>query len=188
MIRLDARRAVVALLALLLAPAALAAGVRTSSISTPDTPEARFGAWIESLQEFAARNPELTPEQAGLVFDAQRAAEPRLFADRPGAEEAEELAASLGGLRSALSCGAYADLVAGFGELRPWLEQSEVLAAAASTCNCGSDSDCASGYTCDSITCTSQAGTTHWGLCRKTSVSAEPVDPVEPSEPVEPAR
>lgn len=181
MIRLDSRTAVVALLALLLAPAAYAE-VRTSAVSTPDTPEARLGAWIQSLQDFAVRNPELTPEQAGLIFDAQRAAEPRLFTDRPGEAEVKVLADNLRALKASLPCGAYSDLHAEFGELQSWLQESGVATAAPADCTCGDDDDCGGDLVCKAVECVSKVGTTHWGRCGRATTTAEP-EPTEPTVP-----
>lgn len=169
-------RTLVVLLALLLAPAASAA-TRSASEPTPDTPHARLGMWMDSLQEFLASHPDLTPEQVGAVLDAQRVAEPRLFAERLEPADAKLLSAPIESLRSSLSCAAFADLDAGFGTLRPWLQANVVIAPADPPCNCGGADDCDTGWTCTSIDCKSPAGTTHWGVCKKNTAAEEPAEP-----------
>jgi hypothetical protein len=133
------------------------------------TPDSRAQGWQAGILEFVAAHPNLTSEQANAIqkladFDTSTAfpqnLEPStriLFSKR------------LEQLGQALPYRDYLGMLRSFDdELRVWLVRNGLAskeAAATDTCTCSSSGGCASGYTCENVTCIHEGGTTHDGRC-----------------------
>jgi len=168
----------IALTLLLAAPFASAA---TVSVDAPRaaTPETRFEVWTATLQSLLD-GPDLTRDETVVVWDALRGVDAGSFSEPIDPAAKRELFDHTHALASTLSCGAYSQVVEGFGPLGKWLETAGLVFATAD-CNCG-DGGCANGYTCKSVNCTSPPGTTHWGRCVKSKVSIGIDEPVGGAE------
>lgn len=167
--------------AILLATAlALVVSLALAPYASAVTPVERHRAWTDTLQNVLDNSPDLTAEEVSALAAAIREVGPGAFADEAPTVDREILQRNADALNSALSCGAYSDMVEGFGELRSWLVEEDVIASAA-TCNCGDDGDCGRGYYCKAVSCTSPQGTTHWGRCASGSPPTE-IEPF-PAEP-----
>ena len=168
-------------LAILLGTAlALVLSLALAPYASAATPVERHRAWADNLQSVLDNSPDLTAEEVSALAAALREVGPGAFADDASPVDREILERNADALNTALSCGAYSDMVEGFGELRSWLVEEDIFANAA-TCNCGGDDDCGRGYYCNAVNCTSPQGTTHWGRC----ASGDPPTEIEPF-PVEP--
>lgn len=151
---------------------------RTAGIATPGvgsenlaTPEARLATWLKAFDDYVAQHPNLSPEQRAAISEAVGFADPGLFTDRPSPEAKAVIFRTLETLQAALPCGSYADLLSELDGLRGWLEEHRLVAAG--TCTCNSDAQCASGWSCQSTSCTSEQGSTNWGTCGKGEVEIE---------------
>lgn len=146
---------------------------RISGIEPEDmaNPASRAATWLGAFDEFVREHPELTPDQRAAVNEAVHVAAPDLFVDRPSAEQKAELYRVLQELRGTLPFATYADLLSELNELRPWLVQQQVLAGG--TCTCYSDSQCADGYSCESVSCTSEEGSLNNGVCQEDGIWLE---------------
>ena len=143
-------------------------GLSPESVATP---EARAASWLGAFDEFLATYPGLSADQMAAVSEAVGLADPGLFSDRPSPEAKATIVRAMATLQEALPCGAFADLLSEFDGLRGWLEANQIVAAG--TCTCNSDAQCASGWSCVSTSCTSDAGSTNWGTCGKGGVEIE---------------
>lgn len=155
----------------LITPSAFASGPAAYSDAigavkpAPMTADERYDHWLSAFQGYLDANPQLSAEQANALWGAINAAHPGLF-DGPGVEEKAVLANALTSLTENFSCGDYSSMLDQLGGVTEWLLKNEVVARE-NICNCGGDDDCGDGYFCKPVNCTSPAGTTHWGMCRK---------------------
>lgn len=92
---------------------------------------------------------------------------PADFSEPVAGAVSESLTRQADALASTLSCQSYGAVLEGFGQVGKWLAVNEVIAAADPDCNCGSHDQCADGWHCASVNCTSKVGTRNWGRCKK---------------------
>jgi len=165
--------------ALLVAVAALVASLALPALAAAPTSHDRYTQWIDSLQTILDTRTDLSKTEASALWDGIRAVDPGMFEDDAPPAVRKALKKEADALQARLGCQSYGQALAGFGELKSWLESSEVIASATTSCTCGS-SGCESGYHCSSVNCTSPPHTTHWGICKKDKAILvdQPVEPV----------
>lgn len=132
------------------------------------TPEDRVAAWLGAFNSLVAENSDLSPDQVKAISQAVETAEPALFVDRPSIEARSALFGTMETLREELPCATYSDLLSKLGGVSEWMAANRL--AASGDCGCNSDAQCASGWSCESTTCTSPKGSTNWGQCQERPV------------------